>query len=105
MLFQMYFQGIQFIGPEQTVLLNPSLHLIQGCQLRDTESLSSKLFYFDKATLAEDLNMFGYCRPAHVKIIGNSIEIHDLIGQKRYDLPPCGVGNCLEYVSSYHKLK
>jgi hypothetical protein len=45
--------------------------------------------------------MFIYGRSAYFEVLGNGIYVQRLVGYHVYDLPPCGVGYRLKYVSTH----
>jgi hypothetical protein len=50
--------------------------------------------------------MLGYGGPAHIKVIGNGVQVQGLLSNQVNDLPAGWVGYGLEYVSSgsYHNV-
>src|SRR6202165_5096525 len=95
------FQCFQFAGPENTVRFQPLLHFAQRRKVGLAITLAALLLHHHQPAFGQDLYVPGYGRPADVEVFRHGIQVQGTPGDQVNDLPACGVGYRLEYISSH----
>lgn len=94
--FHEYFQIVQTIGPEDTVLIDPRIDGAQRFRIELIHPVATLAVFSDEVGAAEQFQVFGDCRPRDRKSAGDLPRGLTSAPQQIQNCAPRGIGQRLK---------